>query len=204
MIVKDYKDLRTRARKEIGDISGQRWLDAELDRYIDAGQREYAVRKFVLDGQATITSNGTQNIFNCPDDFIIADRFKDSLGNDLSFYSFRQLANDYTAKFLTEATSRPLVICFDYENWNRFRVYPTALAGTVGTLFYHRFPVKGVLEIKDSEALYYYLLWWMHMTSGDKKGFKKGFYFRQEFEKRLHSSKVFKSNLSTKRRGYFF
>ena len=204
MIFNDYKDIRTRARREVGDIGGNRWLDDELDRYIDAGQREYAMRKLVLDGQTTITSDGTQNIFNCPSDFIIADRFKDSLGNDLSFYSFRQLADDYTAKFLTELSSRPLVVCFDYESWNRFRVYPKALTGTVGTLFYHRFPVNGELEIKDGEALFYYLLWWMHMTSGDKKGFKTGFSFRRKFEKHLHSSKVFKSNLSSKRRGYFF
>lgn len=77
MIAKDFKSIRAEARREIGDIGGQRWLDDELDRYINAGQREYALRKLVLDGQTTITCDGEQSIFNTPDDFIIAYRFTD-------------------------------------------------------------------------------------------------------------------------------
>ena len=152
MAVTAYSGIRSRLRNAVRDSFDLQWPDAALDEIIDGAQRECAIFTGALIGEIEFTANG-RGVYSAPDDFIEPVRFVAADGGDVPVLSWRALAHDY-GDFRHRTGDRPAAVCFDFEGFGQFRVYPMLPAGAkLGTLYYRRLAEAGKLEMHDTDAI---------------------------------------------------
>ena len=162
----DFYGIRERLRTKLKDANKIRWSDAELEKYINEGQEEYAERAYCLIGTADIigVSNG---VYSVPADFLAFIKFTYD-GRDIPCVTWDSLLDWYSNDFLTTTDSSVSYICFDLHSWNQFRIYPNQADGaSSGTLYYARKPVANTLEVSNWQAVYQYALAQCYLRDGE-------------------------------------
>jgi len=192
MAVAAFQVVRDMIRRELLDSIGSRWTDDELDVYINIAQEVYARRTKVLKGEINIFHNGIDFIYQTPADYLEATSFvlDDSVKTNIPITSWKFIAERHSPKWLTDQSDQPKYIVFDYEVWNRFRLYPNTnkVADTLlGTLKYSRLPAADTLEINNLQTIMYYALFRAYLKErGGRYLFKAQKYkrlFESEFQK---------------------
>lgn len=163
-----FEQLRAEIRNDFRDSLGTMFSDGQLDAMIDEGQREYCLSTGCLHGSCEVVVPYGGGFIHSPGDFIRPECLKGTDGRDIQLVESSFLARG--RDWRNQRAPFPQVAVFDMDTWGLFRVFPTPDDYMpVGTLHYQRFPVSGVLEIRDIDALREYALFLAYTYAGSDK-----------------------------------
>lgn len=158
-------DLKKKLRKSFGDGYGVQWSDSLLDDILCEAQREYALFSGSLVGRYEIVTAKSPAL-PLPEDFFQAIQVIDPDGKDIPIVSYRSLAERY-GDFRKRTGGEATAVCFNFDNFGSFRVYPQLPAGTVvGTIVYKRLPNASDWSGIDTTAILHYALFLMYQFTG--------------------------------------
>jgi len=165
MPVSSFRELREKIRRAIRDTYGQMWDDPALDEIINEAQREYSILagSFIGTTDAIATADG---ICACPADFIEAERFIGTDGEEKALFSWRYLAEMYP-DFRSVTGSEIRGIVTDFDGYGKYRLFPKIPAGeNAGKLYYKRLATLDEIETRNVEALEQHCLFQVFLLNG--------------------------------------
>jgi hypothetical protein len=163
--MKSIAELKERLRKTFRDEYNIQWSDALLDEILYEAEREYAFYSGGLVDTCEIVSTGSAVCY-LPDDFFQVVKITGTDGRDIPAVSYRKLIEDH-GDFRNDKGNSPLAVCFNFDNFGQFRVYPVLPPGTkIGTITYKRIPREGENISLNSEAVEQYALFMMYSLTG--------------------------------------
>jgi len=161
-----YAQLRGEIREDFRDELETMFTDDELDGFIDEAQREYCLLTGCLCGEKEAVAGFIGEPLSAPSDFFRPVSFTDVDGVVVPEIGWRELSQ--VMDFRAQVGSAPRFVCYDFDTWGKYRVFPNChdIGEVVGTLRYKRFPAKGILEIRDHDALRDYSLYLAFLHAG--------------------------------------
>jgi hypothetical protein len=158
-------EMKKRLRKTFRDDHHIQWSDALLDEILFEAQREYAFYSGGLTGKFEVFA-GDSPVLSMPDDFyqVIGAIAPD--GQAMPIVSYRKLVEDH-GDFRTQKGNVPESLCFNFDSFGNFRIYPQLPRGTfAGTVFYKRIPKENEWEYCNPDAVESYAKFMMYQFTG--------------------------------------
>ena len=196
----EFASLRHELRQVMRDESGFQWSDAVLNGIINQAQREYSLYSGKLCGECKVSFGDVHVV---PDDFIEPLKFIDTKGRDIPFVSWRYL-NEMYPDFRKVAGSTLEFVCFDFDGYGKFRIFPhVSSEGYAGNLYYRRLSHDNILENCNHHAVKSHCLYQMFFFAGKTTASNYWDEFISLVNKESRSDTVLK-NIQKNRHGSFF
>jgi hypothetical protein len=163
----DLSDLKRKLRNRFRDEYGIQWSDDVLDGILREAQREYALYSGRVTGKFEVLTD-ERTVYTLPDDFfqVISVTGKD--GKVIPVISYRKLIEKY-GDFRKIKGERPEYICFNFDGFGKFRIFPQLPAGTyVGNVLYKRIPENDFAGLVNKEAIEQHAMFQMYQFTGKK------------------------------------
>lgn len=169
MVSSSFKKLRSEIRTDFRDELGSMFSDEDLDTFLNTAQMEYCLRTGCLSASCEAVTPFGGGALRAPTDFLRPVHFDAPDGTELQEVSWRELGEQYD--FRRTVGDNPRFVCYDFDTWGLYRVYPCTLMDGVfvGTLHYKRTPKRGLVEIRDTDALRDYALYLCFMHAGKEQ-----------------------------------
>jgi len=153
-----FASIRERVRTSFRDVDATMFSDDWLDCFIDDAQRVWAMLTESIVGKEEITQN-VSGVLSLPGDCIRPIRLVGADGFELPAVPWKRLHGSYD-DFRDITGNFAQAVVYDYDTFGKFRVFPKVPNGTeLGVLEYVRRPQEGVLEVGNTDAVCYYVLW---------------------------------------------
>lgn len=194
MGVSAFSEIRNRLRREIRDDAGTLFTDSKLDEIINESQREYSLYGETLTGEYPVETNES-GIYKVPNDFIRPLSFVNARGTELEQVSWEYLDERYP-DFRKIEGSEPEYICFDFDGFGEFRLFPKTEAGKpAGTLHYVRLAHSDVLEGSNLSAVLNHALFQVFYLTGKSGAAEYYRRFREEADDEIRSSQTLRNRV---------
>lgn len=165
MGVSEFSSLRSELRTAIRDLHGLQWSDTALDAIINEAQREYALYSSELTSSFEVIAHES-GIQTAPVDFIEPLRYVTPDGFEHPIVSWRYL-HERHPDFRKIDGSYGEALCFDFDGFGKYRIFPRLAAGSpAGCVYYRRLPAKDKLEFHDTEPIVQHSLYQLFLLTG--------------------------------------